>query len=36
MFMMVVKVKIDMIGVGLYIVLEFICKRDDCDFIIDF
>lgn len=36
MFMMVVKVKIDMIWVGLYIVLEFICKRDNWNFIIGF
>lgn len=35
MFMTAAKAKTDMIGVGLYIALELICKRDDRDFITD-
>lgn len=36
MFMTAAKAKTYMIGVGLYIALELICKRDDRDFITDF
>lgn len=35
MFMTAAKAKTYMIGVGLYIALELICKRDDRDFITD-